>query len=425
MSHVYKVAVPVTVGALGICLSAIAIDYPNPFYPYLSLLLLAANLFGFYATRIRRCSWLRWLVLFVTLFVQQIWAFKLGMTLFKHESPAAFLAREWFVPVVLIMTAVLLLIATIGILRSGTERISRFDLSLPTINVVWGFLLVQYVMVASGGNKMLLGMFGLTVAAGHLAVAFWLGSRGVERAPGTNAFVAAGGILLALSLPAAAGNSLTTLPIISGLAFGMALASDKWQSGGVRATSYAFQAYVAGSLFVLLRGTTMGGDALTGGVVAATIAGIAFIHYRWCRSNSPPAASRFFDRYDKHDAAAAMPLLAFLAGSYFVVSALLLAALKGQAGDPGNMLSCSQTAIINCAAALIMILASSRKSRELRNIAILLTVVGGVKVFLYDLLGGGGLPRVLSLFSFGLAAALESLLLGRWQLQASRTREEN
>jgi len=61
----------------------------------------------------------------------------------------------------------------------------------------------------------------------------------------------------------------------------------------------------------------------------------------------------------------------------------------------------------------------------MRNIAILLTIIGGAKVFLYDLLGGGGLPRVLSLFSFGLAAALESLLLGRWQLQAARERAED
>ena len=111
---------------------------------------------------------------------------------------------------VVVMTAGFLLIAILGIFRSGSERISRFDFSLPTINVVWAFASVQYVLTAMGGNKMLLGLFGLTVAAGHLAAAFWLAGRQVERAPGTNSFTFAGAVLLALSLPVAAGSMLTT-----------------------------------------------------------------------------------------------------------------------------------------------------------------------------------------------------------------------
>jgi len=48
-------------------------------------------------------------------------------------------------------------------------------------------------------------------------------------------------------------------------------------------------------------------------------------------------------------------------------------------------------------------------------VAILVTVVGATKVFLYDLLGTHGLPLVFSVFSFGMAAAVESLALGKWQ----------
>ena len=420
LSHLFKVAVPVTVGALGVCLAGVAIDYPNPFFPYLAMLLLLANLLGFYASRIHRCSWLRWLVLFVTLFVQQVWAFKLGLALFRHEQPAAFLAQQWFVPTVVMMTACFLAIAVLGIFRSGASGVSRFDYSLPTINVVWAFASVQYVVTAAGGNKMLLGFFALTVAAGHLAAAFWLAGRHVERAPGTNSFAFAGAVLLALALPVAAGSLLTTLPLLSGLAFGLAIVSRNWQSGGVRATSYLFQIYAATGLVLQLRGIPQPGDVATGAVVAATLAAIGFCHYRWCRANAPPALSRFFSRYDKKDLSASLVLTATLVSGFFVLRGASYLALRHIPGDLNNSFRCAQTIIINGGAALLMLLAYRRTNKELRNVAVLITLLGAMKVFLYDLLGTSGLPRVLSIFSFGLAAALESLLLGRWQVQASR-----
>lgn len=423
ISHFFKVAVPVTVGSLGICLSGIAIDYPNPYFPYLAMLLLTANLLGFYASRIHRCAWLRWLILFVTLFVQQVWAFKLGLVLFKHEAPPAFLAQEWFFPAVLAMTTCFLIVAVIGIFRSGTEQVSRFDYLLPTINVVWAFVSVQYVLTAMGGNKMLLGLFGVTVGAGHLATAFWLGGRHVVRAPGTNSFAFAGAVLLTLALPVAGGSFLTTLPLISGLALALALASQKWQSGGVRASSYLFQCYAAGCLYVQLRGIPrLPAEAVTGIVVAATLVAIALVHYRWCRANGPPVESRLFTRFDQADVSASLLLMATLVSCFFVLRGAAFLALHDLPGDMNNSFSCAQTIIINTSAILLMVFAYYRRNRELRNIAILLTLIGAVKVFLYDLLGGAGLPRVLSIFSFGLAAALESLLLGRWQSQSPRER---
>jgi hypothetical protein len=62
-----------------------------------------------------------------------------------------------------------------------------------------------------------------------------------------------------------------------------------------------------------------------------------------------------------------------------------------------------------------MLFAYFRHNKEVRNVAILITLVGAVKVFLYDLLGAHGIPLVASVFTFGLAAAIESVALGRWQ----------
>ena len=76
---------------------------------------------------------------------------------------------------------------------------------------------------------------------------------------------------------------------------------------------------------------------------------------------------------------------------------------------------CGQSVLINTAAIALILFAYLRRNKELRNTAILVTVVGAIKVFLYDLLGAHGLPLVFSIFSFGTAAAIESIALGKWQ----------
>src|SRR5512138_878671 len=89
--------------------------------------------------------------------------------------------------------------------------------------------------------------------------------------------------------------------------------------------------------------------------------------------------------------------------------------LPALGGDPVIVFRCSQSIIINLAAIGLIVTASVLRHRELRNVAILVLLVGGVKVFLYDFIGTKGVPLVLSVLSFGLAAALQSIILGRWQ----------
>ena len=86
---------------------------------------------------------------------------------------------------------------------------------------------------------------------------------------------------------------------------------------------------------------------------------------------------------------------------------------------------CSQSILINCAAIALILFAFLKKNKEIRNVAIFVMVVGGIKVFLYDLMGTHGLPLVFSVFSFGMAAAVLSLALGKWQKQpAEQTQNE-
>ncbi len=416
ISYVYRAPAPGAAGNLGMCLAGAAIDYPTPFFPYLAIVLLTANVLGNLTAREHRYSWLRWILLLVTLFMIHLWGFKLGMTLLEGETPSPALAPSWFLPVLAIFTATYLITAFWGIVRSLPDRIGRFELALPTITVAWGFFLARYVVSAMGGGSMLLGAVGIAVGAGHLAAAVWLSGRDPIGARGTNAFVFAGVVLLAAALPMAADSMLLPLPLMAAVALGTAALSAKWHSGSVRVTSYLLQVYPAAALAVALIGEESVASFPAKAISAAVLAGVAFVHYRWCRRRNPPGESAFFQRIDKGDFSAIVILLAALLNGFFtlrlivnrVLSALLAPAVLG------NALSCSQSVIINLSAVALMVYAQAQRSREVRNVAILVTLIGAGNVFLYDLIRSHGLPLVISVLSFGLATAVESVILGRW-----------
>jgi hypothetical protein len=62
-----------------------------------------------------------------------------------------------------------------------------------------------------------------------------------------------------------------------------------------------------------------------------------------------------------------------------------------------------------------MCFAFARRDKQVRNVAILITLIGAGKVFLLDLFSMRGVPIVASLLSFGVTAFLESFALSRWQ----------
>jgi hypothetical protein len=426
ISYVYRVPAPVAAGNLGMCLAGAAIDYPTPFFPYLAILLLTANILGSLAARAHRYSWLRWILLMVTLFMIHLWGFKLGMTLLGGEVPPPALALSWFLPFLTLFTMTYMITAFLGIISSLPGKISRFELALPTINVAWAFFLAQYVVSAMGGGKMLLGVVGVAAGAGHLAVAIWLSGRDRISARGTNAFLCAGFVLLALALPMATDSMFLSLPLLAAVALGTAVISAKWHSGSVRVTSYVMQIYPAVALAVTLLSREATANSFPASVASAgVLAGIAFLHYRWCRRRNPPEESALFQRIDKGDFSAIAILLAALLNVFFmlrlIVNRVLAAFLTPT--ELHNTLPCSQSVIINLSAIALMFFAQAHRTKEVRNVAILVTVIGAVNVFLYDLIRAHGMPLVISVLSFGLATAVESVILGRWQSPSPPTQE--
>lgn len=424
ISYRHRAFLPISLGTLGMCLAGAAIDYPRPFFPYLALILFAANVLGYFAAQLKSCSWLRWIVLIVTVAMLQLWAVKLGMALRSQQPPAPELAPVWFIPTVACFSLLYLLIACAGILRSKGERITRFDFALPTVNVLWSFGAAHYVLQGWGWSMHLFGFIGLAVAAGHLWVTFWLVGRNVGGAPGTNSFAFAGAALASLALPAATGNYLLSLPALSVISLFMAILSRQWQNGGIRVTSYLVQLYAALGLALVMRfGATAVGD-LVSALPAGLLAIVTFYEYQWCRRFPPPTPS-VFSRFDRQDRGAVLLLLAVLLNAFFTMKVILLHALVLYlpAKEVANALHCGESVLINSSAAVVMLIGFFRRNKELRNVAILVTVVGAVKVLVYDMLGSHGVPLVASVFTFGVAAALESVALGRWKGEAGSEKQ--
>ncbi len=414
VSRRFSVFLPVSIGTLGMCLAGAAIDYPDPFFPYLFMVLLTANLLGYYAGTLRRCGWLRWTVLLVTLAMFLLWGMRLEAVAAGKIAAAPTLAPQWFLPVLAAVGVAFLTIALLGIVRSRLAKLSAFDFCLPTINAVGLYLAARVVVNKTDGSALALSLVAILFALVHFGAAFWLAMRKVEGAPGTNSFVVAGIALLGLALPAALGSGLAAAPVLAAAALGVAVLSDRWGSGAIRADSYLLQIYGVVSLVLYFLVNGIPATPLAGTVPCAALAAAALVHYRWCRRHVPPANSPLFDTYDKQDLSGAVTLLAALTGSFFLLRTIAWWIIHPAGPGGPEVFQCTQSIIINLAALGLGLYAFRTRNREIRNVAILVIAVGAAKTA-FDLLGTKGVPLVLSVLSFGLAAATQSITLSRWQ----------
>lgn len=415
ISQQFNTFIPISVGILSMCFAGAAIDYPHPYFPYLSMVLFTSNLLGYFAVQLKRCSWLRWSVLIVTMIMLQLWGFRLGSVLRRGEVMPTELAAGAFLPIIFVFAAAFLAFALLGMIRSGSEKFSRFDLALPAITVLWAFSAALYFLSAPGGNPRALGFFGVLTAAALYGVAFWLAKRGLPGAPGSNAFSAAAGLLLALILPATLGNYAFSLPIVAAMALLMTTLSRPWGNDSIRGTSYLLHFYCGLGIAFALFGESPAATSAINILPSAIVAAIILFQHQWCRQWPPGETSTFFTRFDKKDRSASLLLLTGLVSGFFMLRIVLFQTLTLILGAaPRDAFRCGQTILINLAAIVLILIAFKRQNKEWRNVAVFITVIGGAKVFLFDLLGAHGLPLVFSVFSFGVAAAVESIALGRW-----------
>jgi hypothetical protein len=413
MSRRFRVALPVFAGTIGMSFGAFAINYPSPVFPLLTVIMILANGFAAYASGLLRASWLRWLLFALTLFMVQIWDLKLGLYLDRVSADVIDFSVRGFLPAIGGVGLAFAGIALLGVLGKIQEKVSKLDIVLPVLNVLWVVAAARYALAHGLEAPWVFGIPAVCAGAAHLGVAWWLARRGGEDAHGTTSFALAGGLLIALTLPQAVGHHLLASTATAALALGLALAAQHIGSGGVRLVSYLLQFYASAALVALLSATEQTAPSLVGAAASGLLAMIGAYHYLWSRRTPPPPGGAWTDRFNRKDRWAAMVLVATLLSGFFTLRMGLYQALSALQMATPKAFDSGQSLLISLTAAVLLVVSLRQRSKELRNVGVLVTVVAAAKVVL-DVLSLKGVSLLISIFSFGVAAAVASFVLGRW-----------
>ena len=427
ISRMHHVALPVFVGTLGMSFGSFALDYPSPVFPYLVIIMGLANIFATYASRLLRASWLRWLLLVLTLFMIQIWDLKLSIYLSKLSPENLEFSVQGLLPSIGFLGLVFAGISLLGVLGKVQEKISKFDVALPVLNVFWVYLAASYAIGQGLTTSTAFGWTAMAASVAHLAVAWWLAHRDEGGTLGTTSFALAGGFLMAFAAPMAIGHAVIAGALVALLAVGMAWVSVRRGNLGLRLASYLLQLYACSALVYLLWTTDGTKPSVIGALSSALLALIAFCHYFWARRHPPVARDDFMGKLNKNDRGASILLIAALFSGFFTMRVGLYQTLDFLHTATHSAFGGAQSVLINVTAAVLLLLSLMRRNKELRNVAIVVTVIGAGKVFLMDMVQLKGMSLMISVFTFGLVAALASFVLGRWNkaMTASETSRQN
>jgi len=411
ISYLYRVTLPIILGTLGMGLAGVAIDYPDPVYPLLAALLLAANALGFGATQLRRCSWLRWILLLITMAMMSAWALKLGVKIPKNDTTGLY--PDWFLASVAAIFLFFTAAATAAIFERGNLRTAKFDLCLPLINVLWVYPGVAYVVATKGGGLLGTSLIGLLVAGGHFYLMLRISNS--KTAKGVGAFALAGTVLTTMSLFTLSGNLLFSLTSAAALALLLERQAARLQHGALRLCATLVQ-LASITLFIYMVLTSSPPlTRLNYGLAATLLAALSYSHYRFGLTFRPGEATWFYGRFDPGFRTNILLLLTALASSFFSLQAISHAVITAVSGDQPHALICADSVIINSAATALMLYAFFKENKDIRNIAILITLIGASKVFMFDMFAINGFPLVISVLIFGVAIFFESIIFSNLQ----------
>jgi hypothetical protein len=286
---------------------------------------------------------------------------------------------------------------------------------LPSLNMLLLFLVGRVMVVNVGGAGTLFGGLAVGLAVAHILTSWRLSVREEGRCGAIGGSMMAGALMLALGLPQLLGSLAWAMPGWALVAYGLARLSGRCDSAVIRVISYLYQFF--GFWVGLVSGvltTPAEGQLIASLAAALALVVFSLAQYRWCRHHAPPAGSLFF-RLDEGDHSAVVLLLCGLGGLYFLGAMLLDNVAAATLADPGNTIRCGRSLLVNLGVLVLLLLGSRHRLPELLWVAVALAVVGCLKVFFFDLFKGSGLPLVLSVLSFGVVAAVGSVIMGRWQ----------
>jgi len=417
ISWMQRATIPVAVSTVAVLIATIPLAFPKPEFIPLAIYLLVVNIMAFSASWLPRGWWLRIVVYVFTSSIFLMWSISLRSEIVQSEvSPGAFPPGDlppgeltWFFAMIGIFLVYYIGISVFAIWRSDPEVRRPFDNILPTAASAGAYVAALIVVTTSGRGINVLGGAGVLMATVLLGIAALKAGRSGTRTRGTNTFAFPAAVLLALSFRDLSGESVVALAILSWAAFSLAWLSNRWASAGVRITGYFLQGTVIGASGLLLVLSPTGQNWVATVASMSAIAVVAFLHYRLVRKTAPNGDSLYFDRIDRRDISGSIPLLVSVGAVFLAIRAGLFSA-----AGYGAVFTAGQSLVLNLGAMVLFLVARNQQNAEIKWIAVLVTVLGGGKAFFYDLLKIKGLPVVVSVFSFGMAAAVGSWVLGQW-----------
>lgn len=408
----YRASFTLCAAGLGTGIVGLAIGFPYPVFPLPAVIILAANFGAAVAARRSLCPSLRWSSLGLVFLFWLYWSFKLSVPATCDEPTAKILYLSWFFPMLALYLA-FFISAGVRMVLAGSA-VGIFEGMAPTITSVGAFFAAWHVTSIWFNSRIhLLGFAVFAVGLVSLAIAAWLASRRAkEGAPGCNCYTFSGIFLIAASLVLIVGNLAYVLPLWAVTGLVLVFLADRWHNGGVRVTSYVMQVITCATA-VISKVYIVDVASLPAAIGSSLVLSlVALVHYHWARGHKPPTTqSAFFSWLDRGDISAVSLLVAGLVSGFLFSRLVLLALMPGAPA----VFAGSQSVLINGAAIALMLLAVRKKSAEILLVGVGVALIGGFKVFLIDMFQIKGMPLVAGVFTFGVVAAVGSVVSGRWQ----------
>ncbi|MBK8977728.1 MAG: hypothetical protein IPM29_17615 [Planctomycetes bacterium] len=398
-------------------LAATAMGFPHIRFPPAATVILAGSAIAIPARRVGNSQWLPWAMFGIAMFFWLSWGFQIDALLRHGDEPAVGLAPRWYLPL-LAAFAILYGASAALLTRSTPGTDAGIPLALPTLNVLWAYGAAHAARGMLDHGAASIAVIGALVALLHFAVALGLARRAAGRTDAIASFTIAGTVLLASSTPRVLGGLDAALPLWSALALALVMFGTRIDSAGLRLASYALQ-LLAGILAWSSDPFSGPSDGLAAGALSsAAIAVLAALHFRYARRH-PSQASGLLARFVRPDRCAIAMLWVAAAMAFGVLRILAHRSMTGLGADVPAAFPCVQSVIVNLASVVLMLWATRMRDRDVLITAVLVGIVGALRVVGSDLPNGRGVPLVLAVASFGLAAAVGSVVLGKWQSQRS------
>jgi len=383
----------------------ISLDFPDPMFEMLALVLLVNVVAAQIAAERQISGKLRWLTLFLVSLFWTLWGYKLHFALSNDPASAPGIGLLWSLP----LLGTFYLFYIFSSLRATLKRgggVGPFHYVMPIVNAGGAFVVAYFIVDPWLGLGGLTAQGSALLSAVYIAVAAYF----LRKGRGGREYVLGATILLIEALPLVV-PVIWALPIWVGAAAVLTVLSSRWQSGAVRVISYLFQLFVVFFAYRLVNYETMDVPWLQGMVLAAFMGGCCLWLYRWCRLNPPRYESVFFKFVDSADLSANILLFIGLLHLYSTLRFGAVALVDTFFQETPYAFACSKSIIINLGAVVLMLIGRRNCNRELLMAAVPLVLIGAIKVFLFDLFRGQGMPLIISVFSFGVVAVVSSLTL--------------